>query len=151
MTNQQSFNAVASGVPPVRRRRARGMLKLVYRESWWTVRGQKRGHGFDQLGRRGFRGRRPGRPVGRDRDGWHQRRGPNKHRSARSVFLQPSIDTDPSHYPANVWVTDGMVKVHPDALPGTVHWALLWSAKNEFESFQVMSRPQRLPSTFRFR
>ena len=51
--------------------------------------------------------------------------------------LQPSVDTDPSHYPANVWVTDGMVKLHPDASPGTVHWALLWSAKNEFESFQV--------------
>ena len=50
---------------------------------------------------------------------------------------KPSIDTNPADYPANVWVTDGMAKVHPDATPGAVHWAELYSAKNELESFQV--------------
>ncbi len=51
--------------------------------------------------------------------------------------IEPPIDTDPSHYPANVWITDGMVKVHPDAAPGAIHWADLHAAKNETESFQV--------------
>ena len=51
--------------------------------------------------------------------------------------LEPPVDTDPGHYPTNVWVTDGMAKVHPDAAPGALHWALLEAAKNEFESFQV--------------
>ena len=54
--------------------------------------------------------------------------------------LAPTLDQDASHYPANVWVTDGMAKVHPDQTPGAVHWAELWAAKNEFESFQVHVR-----------
>jgi hypothetical protein len=54
--------------------------------------------------------------------------------------LAPALDQDASHYPANVWVTDGMVKVHPDQAPGAVHWADLWAAKNEFESLQVHVR-----------
>jgi hypothetical protein len=51
--------------------------------------------------------------------------------------LAPTLDRDPTSYPANVWVTDGMAKLGPDAAPGAVHWAELWAAKNEFESFQV--------------
>ncbi|HTJ47634.1 MAG TPA: glycoside hydrolase domain-containing protein [Kofleriaceae bacterium] len=59
--------------------------------------------------------------------------------------VQPPLDTDPSHYPANVWITDGMVKVHPDAAPGDVHWADLHAAKNESESFQVHVRAGASP------
>ena len=51
--------------------------------------------------------------------------------------FKPSIDTNPANYPQNVWVTDGMAKVHPDATPGAVHWAEPYAAKNELESFQV--------------
>src|SRR5687767_13516658 len=50
----------------------------------------------------------------------------------------PSVDTDPSHYPDNVWVTGAMAKVQPvDAAPENEKWALLWAARNEVESFQV--------------
>jgi hypothetical protein len=49
----------------------------------------------------------------------------------------PPLDTNPADYPANVWVTDGMVKVSPTATPGSTHWAELYAAKNEAESFQV--------------
>jgi hypothetical protein len=59
--------------------------------------------------------------------------------------LEPPLDTDPSHYPANVWITDGMVKVHPGATPGALHWADLHAAKNETESFQVHVRAQSAP------
>ena len=59
--------------------------------------------------------------------------------------LQPPLDTDPSHYPANVWITDGMVKVQPDATPGAIHWADLHAAKNETESFQVHVRAASAP------
>jgi hypothetical protein len=52
----------------------------------------------------------------------------------------PPLDTDPSHYPANVWVTDGMVKVQPDASPGDVKWSQLWAAQNETETLQVHVR-----------
>jgi len=51
--------------------------------------------------------------------------------------LAPPIDTNPADYPANVWMTDGMVKVTPTTPPGLVHWAELHAAKNESESFQV--------------
>ena len=59
--------------------------------------------------------------------------------------LEPTIDTDPSHYPANVWVTDGMVKVQPESTPGDLHWARLWAARNETESFQVHVRADDAP------
>jgi hypothetical protein len=50
----------------------------------------------------------------------------------------PSIDQKAADYPANVWVTSALAKVHQDsATPGTVKWALLSAARNEFESFQV--------------
>ncbi|MGE5187156.1 MAG: hypothetical protein ACM31C_34140, partial [Acidobacteriota bacterium] len=51
--------------------------------------------------------------------------------------LAPPLDTDASHYPANVWMTDGMHKVQPTASPGAEHWADLHAAKNETESVQV--------------
>jgi hypothetical protein len=54
--------------------------------------------------------------------------------------LRPVIDTDPSHYPANVWVTGPLEKLGPAATPGDVRWALLAAARNEFESFQVHVR-----------
>src|SRR5262249_11514190 len=54
--------------------------------------------------------------------------------------IAPPLDTDPSHYPAGVWITDGMAKVSPAAMPGAVHWADLHAARNESESFQVHVR-----------
>ena len=50
----------------------------------------------------------------------------------------PSIDQNAADYPANVWVTSALAKVHQDsATPGNVKWAQLSAARNEFESFQV--------------
>ena len=50
----------------------------------------------------------------------------------------PSIDQNAADYPSNVWVTSALAKVHQDsATPGTVKWAQLSAARNEFESFQV--------------
>lgn len=50
----------------------------------------------------------------------------------------PPIDTDPSHYPSNVWVTGPLAKIHPDAaVPSPLHWAEVASARNEFQSFQI--------------
>jgi glycosyl hydrolase family 123 len=50
----------------------------------------------------------------------------------------PSIDEKVADYPANVWVTSSLAKVHQDsATPGNVKWALVYAARNEFESFQV--------------
>ena len=51
--------------------------------------------------------------------------------------LAPPLDTNPGDYPANIWVSDGMLKVQPSASPQPVHWADLHAAKNETESFQV--------------
>jgi hypothetical protein len=51
---------------------------------------------------------------------------------------RPKINTNPQDYPSNVWVTDSMQKVHQNAgTPGSVHWAILSAAKNEFGDFQV--------------
>ena len=50
----------------------------------------------------------------------------------------PPIDMKAADYPANVWVTSSLAKVHQDsATPGPVKWAQLSAARNEFESFQV--------------
>jgi hypothetical protein len=55
-----------------------------------------------------------------------------------AIQLKPSIDTNPSDYPDNIWVTDGMSKVRQDSgSPGTVKWSILYAAQNEFESFQI--------------
>ena len=54
--------------------------------------------------------------------------------------LAPAVVTDPARYPANVWVTGSMAKVRRTDPPGPVHWALLSSARNEAESFQVHLR-----------
>jgi hypothetical protein len=54
------------------------------------------------------------------------------------LSYRPKIDTNPQDYPSNVWVTDSMQKVHQDiGKPGSVHWAILSAAKNEFGDFQV--------------
>jgi len=50
----------------------------------------------------------------------------------------PAIDSNPAHYPSSIWVTGPLAKVHPDtATPGSIHWAEVASARNEFQSFQV--------------
>lgn len=39
---------------------------------------------------------------------------------------RPIIDTNQHDYPASVWVTDSLQKVHQDTgTPGSVHWAIL--------------------------
>jgi hypothetical protein len=54
------------------------------------------------------------------------------------LSYRPKIDTTPRDYPGNVWVTDSLQKVHQDTgSPGSVHWAILSAAKNEFGDFQV--------------
>ena len=60
------------------------------------------------------------------------------------IYL-PTVDMNPAHYPANVWVTHALAKVHTDAMPGTDHWARLSAARNEFESFQVHVRADSRP------
>jgi len=60
--------------------------------------------------------------------------------------IMPPVDTDPSHYPQDVWVTDAMAKVQPvGTSPGLDHWALPWAAKNEVEGFQVHVRAGATP------
>ena len=54
--------------------------------------------------------------------------------------LAPAVVTDPARYPADVWVTGSMAKVRRTDPPGAIHWALLSSARNEVESFQVHVR-----------
>jgi hypothetical protein len=54
------------------------------------------------------------------------------------LSYRPPIDTAAQAYPKNVWVTDSLQKVHQDSgTPGSVHWAVLSAAKNEFADFQV--------------
>jgi hypothetical protein len=59
--------------------------------------------------------------------------------------LRPPISTNPSDYPANVWVTGSLAKVQPDTSPGSIHWAEISAARNEFESFQVHVRAGEKP------
>ena len=54
-----------------------------------------------------------------------------------AAALRPAMSTNPADYPSNVWVTGSLAKVKPDAAPGSVHWAEISAARNEFESFQV--------------
>jgi len=50
----------------------------------------------------------------------------------------PSIDTNPAHYPSNIWITDTMTKVRQDAgSPGAQHWGTFYGTQNEFVDFQV--------------
>jgi hypothetical protein len=51
---------------------------------------------------------------------------------------QPTIDTNPAHYPANIWITDTMQKVRQDSgSPGSQHWGTFYGTQNEFVDFQV--------------
>jgi hypothetical protein len=60
----------------------------------------------------------------------------------------PKVDMNPSDYPKNVWITDGMVKIHQDSgSPGSVKWAVIYAAKNEFESFQIHEQAGGSPIT----
>jgi hypothetical protein len=55
---------------------------------------------------------------------------------------------NPNDYPSNVWITDGMAKVHQDSgSPGSVKWSILYAAKNEFESFQIHEQAGASPIT----
>jgi Domain of unknown function (DUF4091) len=50
----------------------------------------------------------------------------------------PSIDTNASNYPSNIWITDTMQKVRQDSgTPGTQHWGTFYGTQNEFVDFQV--------------
>jgi hypothetical protein len=50
----------------------------------------------------------------------------------------PAIDTNPAHYPSNIWITDTMTKVlQEQGSPGTTHWAIVYATQNETQSFQV--------------
>ncbi len=57
-----------------------------------------------------------------------------------SPVYEPPVDTNAADYDANEWITTAMAKVQPSDPPGTVHWAPISSARNEFESFQVHVR-----------
>jgi hypothetical protein len=60
----------------------------------------------------------------------------------------PSVDQKAADYPANVWVTSSLAKVHQDsATPGSVKWAQLSAARNEFVSFQVHEQAGSSPIT----
>src|SRR4051812_18045721 len=53
-------------------------------------------------------------------------------------FYMPVIDQTASDYPSNVWITGPMSKVRQDSgSPGSTHWAIIYSAQNEIQSFQV--------------
>ena len=54
-----------------------------------------------------------------------------------SPVYEPPVDTNSADYDANEWITTAMAKVQPSDPAGSVHWALVSSARNEFESFQV--------------
>jgi hypothetical protein len=50
----------------------------------------------------------------------------------------PTIDTNPAHYPSNIWITDTMQKVRQDSgSPETQHWGTFYGTQNEFVDFQV--------------
>jgi len=52
--------------------------------------------------------------------------------------FMPVIDQNPADYPSNIWITGPLAKIRQDAgSPGTTHWAIINSAQNEFQSFQV--------------
>jgi hypothetical protein len=51
---------------------------------------------------------------------------------------RPRIDTRPSDYPTNIWITDTMQKVRQDSgTPGFAHWGMFYGTQNEFVDFQV--------------
>jgi hypothetical protein len=52
--------------------------------------------------------------------------------------FKPFIDTHPADYPSNIWITGSLAKVLQNTgAPGTDHWAILYAAQNETQSFQV--------------
>jgi hypothetical protein len=53
-------------------------------------------------------------------------------------IYKPALDTNPAHYPANIWITGPLEKVLQDkGSPGSVHWATVYTTRNEIQSFQV--------------
>jgi hypothetical protein len=66
--------------------------------------------------------------------------GPGQDNDPLAPNLRPKISNNPADYPANVWVTGSLAKIGPTATPGSVHWAEISAARNEFESFQVHVR-----------
>src|SRR5947208_3614975 len=54
------------------------------------------------------------------------------------LSLFPPVDQNPSHYASNIWITGPLTKVlRNTGSPGTTHWAIVNSAQNEFQGFQV--------------
>ena len=66
--------------------------------------------------------------------------GPGQDNDPLAANLHPKISSNPADYPSNVWVTGSLAKIGPGATPGSVHWAEISAARNEFESFQVHVR-----------
>ena len=66
--------------------------------------------------------------------------GPGQDTDPLAANLRPKISNNPADYPVNVWVTGALAKIGPVATPGSVHWAEISAARNEFESFQVHVR-----------
>jgi hypothetical protein len=55
-----------------------------------------------------------------------------------STANMPAMDTNAADYPSNVWITGPLAKVLQNTgTPGTTHWALVYSTRNEIQSFQV--------------
>lgn len=57
--------------------------------------------------------------------------------------LRPQIPAN--GVPDNVWVTDSMAKVQPDAAPGSLRFVDMSAARNEYESFQIHMRAGEAP------
>src|SRR5450631_38896 len=50
----------------------------------------------------------------------------------------PAIDMTPGDYPDNIWITGPLSKVLQNTGgPGSVHWAVVYTTRNEIQSFQV--------------
>ena len=55
----------------------------------------------------------------------------------------PAMDTTPTDYPSNIWVTGPLAKVLQNTgTPGIVHWAVVYAMQNEFQSFQIHVQAQ---------
>lgn len=64
--------------------------------------------------------------------------GQNTHSDPLASRFKPSIDTNASDYPSNIWITDTMQKIRQDSgLPGNVKWATVYATQNEFQGFQI--------------
>src|SRR5712691_8436320 len=52
--------------------------------------------------------------------------------------LKPATNTNSGAYPGNIWITGPLAKVLQESgAPGAVHWATVYTTRNEIQSFQV--------------